>query len=140
MNRAQRATLVIVLAIDALLILFPPFENSKGYRYGHDWLGYGFFNDGAQVALGALTLEIVIVGLVGFTAFVLAGDMSDDRARPDSAATDFRVTLSRQWATPGSALRLIVLGPLYVVGAAIVGLALAAVVYVAWAAVAYRPG
>jgi hypothetical protein len=80
MNRAQRLALKIILVIDALLILFPPFEDNRGHRYfdlGFHWLPYGFLT-GSSPAFGRLASEIVIVSVVGFTAFVLMHSVSDD--------------------------------------------------------------
>jgi hypothetical protein len=85
MNRAQRATLFVVLAIDALLILFPPFEAQGGYgrifNRGHHWLLYPLLDGrGATVNVVGLAAEVTIVSIIGFTVFVLAKGVPDERA------------------------------------------------------------
>lgn len=71
MNLAQRMMLMVVLAIDVLLVLFPPFERRAGWRtshLGYHWLPFAVFS-GARVNFGALAAEIMIVSVIGFTAF-----------------------------------------------------------------------
>jgi hypothetical protein len=81
MNTAQRLVLKIMLAIDALLILFPPFQLGGGWhiRYlGHHWLLYAAFNN-ARVDFGTLAAEITIVSIVGLTVFIFANGIPDER-------------------------------------------------------------
>lgn len=83
MNRAQRLTLLIVLAIDVLLILWPPCQIPTRFGHfdiGHHWLPYVF---GARVNInfGMLAGEIAIVSMIGFTVFVLAYEIPDGRTR-----------------------------------------------------------
>lgn len=82
MNRAQRLTLLMVLAIDALLILFPPFEVGGRLNLGHHWLLFqppGYNPAVAGVNVTALAAKILIASVVGFTVFVLAREVSDER-------------------------------------------------------------
>jgi hypothetical protein len=83
MKLAQRITSKVVLAIDALLILFPPFESRTRWRsfdLGYHWLTFALLGGrGAGVNFGALAAEIVILSVIGFTVFVLAQGNPDER-------------------------------------------------------------
>jgi hypothetical protein len=85
MNAAQRTTLKVVLLIDALLILYPPFEGWHP-RFGHTsigwhWLLFAIFNGHSSVGIdfAKLAAEIVVVSLCGLTAGLLARGVPDDR-------------------------------------------------------------
>jgi hypothetical protein len=81
MNRAQRLILKIILGLDVLLLVFPPFEINRGFRYwdlGYHWLPFWWFGPG-QINFGRLASEIGIVSIVGFTVYVLARDVTDNR-------------------------------------------------------------
>lgn len=100
-NRAQRLTLLIVLAFDVLLILWPPCQIPTRFGHfdiGHHWLPYIFGArdalalwdplgarnlPGAMVSInfGTLAGEIAIVSMIGLTVFVLAREIPDGRTR-----------------------------------------------------------
>jgi hypothetical protein len=82
MNRAQRLTLKVVLAIDVLLSLFPPFESHRGWRtfdQGYHLLPYWLLEWGVSIDFGRLAAEIAIVAVIGFTVFILGRDIPDER-------------------------------------------------------------
>jgi len=92
MNRLQRAALILMLAIDGLLCLFPPFanyraQNASGYfPLGHHWhfSSVSDFNSRSYIEyysidFGRLALEIAVVTLIGGTAVVLFRSFPDER-------------------------------------------------------------
>lgn len=91
MNTVQRATLIIMLIIDWLMILFPPFQRriGGGYIYfGHHWLLWGDVNPDYHptswieyIDQGSLMSEIVIVTIVGFTVLVLGREIHNEWLR-----------------------------------------------------------
>lgn len=81
LNRIQRAILILILAIDGLLCLFPPSLNYANRYEGHRWFLDGFNSYGVdvRVSFGQLSAEVMIVAIIGATACVLAGTLADER-------------------------------------------------------------
>jgi hypothetical protein len=145
MNRAQRIALLIALTINLFLVLHPPFQAAGRLDIGHYWLFSGNLPRYAQVHVNLIGLaaEIAIVFMIGFTAFTLVRDVSDERFGAIRNFTSAcRRRFAMQWSTRGSALRLIVLGPVYVIGAVVIviGLAIVFLGALGWAIVFGRPG
>ena len=73
MNAAQRIILKIVLVIDVLFTLYPPFEVHGGYGrladLGYHWLLFPIFGHytGARMKFVELAAEILIASVIGFT-------------------------------------------------------------------------
>lgn len=138
MNRWARIVLLIVLAVDALLLVYPPFQIRAGVRgvdLGLHWLPYLWHErrSGVSIDFVQLAAEIAIASVIGFTVFVLVRDLpAGEGLGGPIARLSLRQSLARKWATPGSALRWIVLGAVYMIGAAIVGLTLAFLVAIGW--------
>jgi hypothetical protein len=79
MNAAQRAILKVVLAIEALLILRPPFRFGVGANardLGHHWFFYGTVHN---VDIATLAYEVLIVSVFGALLVALTGRVSDER-------------------------------------------------------------
>jgi hypothetical protein len=83
MNAAQRFILKVLLAIEALLILRPPFETRVGWRtfdLGYHWLPFLIFNGRpVRIDFAILAGQVVVVTVVGLTAVVLAKGIPDER-------------------------------------------------------------
>jgi hypothetical protein len=82
LNRAQRAILMLILATDGLLCLFPPFLNYANRYEGHRWF-FAAFGDprryNLHISFGQLAGEVMIVAIIGATACVLAAGIPDER-------------------------------------------------------------
>ncbi len=74
MSRAQRAALLIVLAIDLALIVYPPFQQDSRFgtlALGHHWIFADFGNRGfVHVDHVGLTADVTTTSVVGLIAFV----------------------------------------------------------------------
>lgn len=77
MNRRQRQILIVVAVIIAVMMLYPPYYFTQDLPFGkvvrhrYDWL----FSDGDGRIEGELLLaQFVAVGVIGYIAYLLAGD------------------------------------------------------------------
>ena len=81
MNKLQRLLLGIMLTIDALLVLFPPFVFMPGYRSfpgrpaGNHW----FLSAAGTIDFAMLAYEILVVPVVGALLVALARSVPDEK-------------------------------------------------------------
>lgn len=105
---------MIVLGIDALLILFPPFQVAGRLDLGNHWLFFKspYGTNVTRINFTTLAAEIAIVSIVGFTVFVLVREIGDGRA---TAVLDRQPALGRAFSKIAFWSALVLAGALWAV-------------------------
>jgi hypothetical protein len=113
MTKAQRTTLKILLLLDIVMILYPPYEAGFGSRVqdlGHHWVSFLRFletdttlnnsfvyGESSHINFVKLAAQVGIASVIGLTAFLFAKTTSDEKFDATLARVPIICAIARRW-------------------------------------------